>query len=97
MAAQNIHLKEAVASSDKPLREDEVVERRGTDVRHAMSVALDGDGRGEARQAKFAIDLRQRVGHDLLGPMARGKEGNQREDEQCGNRDRKNRENPLAE
>jgi hypothetical protein len=41
VAAEEIHLKETVAGGDEALREDEVVERCGADVRDAVGIALD--------------------------------------------------------
>jgi hypothetical protein len=48
VAAENVHLEEAVAGGDEALGEDEIVERVGVDVRHTVRVALDGDRRSEA-------------------------------------------------
>jgi hypothetical protein len=48
MAAEGVHLPEAVLCGDEALGKDEVVERGGTDVRNAVVVALDGDWGGEA-------------------------------------------------
>jgi hypothetical protein len=48
VAAEGVHLPEAVLCGDEALSEDEVVERGGTDVRDAVVVAPDGDWGGEA-------------------------------------------------
>ena len=48
MAAEGVHLPEAVLCGDEALGEEEVVERGGAEVGDAVGVALDGDGSGEA-------------------------------------------------
>jgi hypothetical protein len=48
VAAEGVHLPEAVLCGDEALGEDEVFERGGADVGDAVVVALDGDWGGEA-------------------------------------------------
>ena len=48
VAAEGVHLPEAVLRGDEALGEEEVVEVGGVDGGDAVGVALDGDGGGEA-------------------------------------------------
>jgi hypothetical protein len=65
VAAEGVHLPEAVLCGDEALGEDEVVERGGADVGDAVGVALDGDGGGEAWDGDGAVKLGERVAHGL--------------------------------
>ena len=80
VAAEDIHLPEAVLRGDEALSDKEVVERGGTDVRDAVVVAPDGDWRGEAGEGDGSIELRQRIAHGLAKPVARDDESD--DDEQ---------------
>ena len=57
MAAEGVHLPEAILRGDEALGEDEVVERGGADVGDAVVVAKDGDGSGEAGDGDGAVEL----------------------------------------
>ena len=59
VAAEGLHLPEAVLRGDVALGDDEVVERGGLDVGDAVGVALDGDGSGEAGDGDGAVELRE--------------------------------------
>ena len=48
VAAEGVHLPEAVLSGDEALGEKEVVQGGGADMWDSVDVALDGDGSGEA-------------------------------------------------
>ena len=74
MAADSVHLPEAVLRGDEALGDEEVVERGGADVGDTVVVALDGDRRGEARKGDGAVELREGVAHGLTEPMARDDE-----------------------
>jgi hypothetical protein len=74
VAAEGVHLPEAVLRGDEALGEEEVVERGGAEVRDAVGVALDGDGSGEAGDGDGAVELREGVAHGLAEPVAGGYE-----------------------
>ena len=59
-AAQAVHLPQAVLGGDVALRDKHVVLRGGIDVGYAVGIAPYGDGRGETRQMRVAVELRQR-------------------------------------
>ena len=83
MAAEDVHLPEAVLRGDETLRDDEVVERGGVDVRDAMGVALDGDWSGESGDGESPVDLRKGIAHRFAGPVTPTHEccGNQHQNE----------------
>ena len=87
VAAEDVHLPEAVLRGDEALGEDEVVERGGVDVRDAVGVALDGDGSGEAGDGEGAVDLREGVAHGVADPVASADEGDGGEEEDERNED----------
>jgi hypothetical protein len=70
VAAEGVHLPEAVLRGDEALSEEEVVERGGADVGDAVGVALDGDGCGEAGDGDCTVELREGVAHGLAEPVA---------------------------
>ena len=74
VAAEGVHLPEAVLRGDEALGDDEVVERGGADVGDAVGVALDGDGSGEAGDGDGAVELGEGVVHGLASPVAGGEE-----------------------
>ena len=74
VAAEGVHLPEAVLRGDEALGEEEVVERGGADVGDAVGVALDGDGSGEAGDGDGAVELGKGVVHGLAEPVAGGDE-----------------------
>jgi hypothetical protein len=80
VAAEGVHLPEAVLCGDEALGEDEVVERSGTEVRDAVSIALDGDGGREAGDGEGAVKLREGISHGLAEPVT-GDEGADDNDE----------------
>jgi hypothetical protein len=71
VAAEGVHLPEAVLCGDEALGQDEVVERGGADVGDAVGVALDGDGSGEAGDGDSTVELGKGVAHGLAEPVAR--------------------------
>jgi hypothetical protein len=75
MAAEGLHLPETVLRGDVALGDDEVVHRGGAEVRHALAVALDRDGSGEAGDGESAVELGERVAHGLVDPVAAVEEG----------------------
>jgi hypothetical protein len=70
VAAERVHLPEAILCGDEALGEEEVVECGGAEVRDAVGVALDGDGSGEAGDGDGAVELGERVLHGLTEPVA---------------------------
>jgi len=56
VAAEGVHLEEAVGGSDVALGEEQVVEIGGVDGGNVLRVAGDGDGRGEARDGDAAVE-----------------------------------------
>jgi hypothetical protein len=81
VAAEGIHLPEAVLCGDKTLGEEQVVQRSGTDVRDAVGVALYGDGSREAGDGDGAVELRKGVAHGLAEPMPGGDEADEGEED----------------
>jgi hypothetical protein len=75
VAAECLHLPEAVLRGDVALGDDEVVHGGRTEVGDALIVALDGDGSREAGDGKGAVDLGEGVAHGLIGPMTTVEEG----------------------
>jgi hypothetical protein len=61
--ARHIHLPEAVAGGDPALGHEQVVEVGCFDVRDAVAIAADGDGRREAGEMEGAVDRGERGGH----------------------------------
>jgi hypothetical protein len=85
VAAEGVHLPEAVLCGDEALGEEEVVERGGADVGDAVGIALDGDGSGEAGDGDGTVELREGVLHGVAEPVAGGDEANDdEEDDECG-------------
>ncbi len=72
VAAESVHLPEAILRGDEALGEDEVVERGGAEVGDAVGVALDGDGGPEAGDGEGAVELGERVAHGLAEPETGG-------------------------
>ena len=68
VAAQHIHLPEAVLSGDVALGEEQIVDVGCLDVGYAVGVAADGDGCGESAQMNFAVELRKRGDHGVVQP-----------------------------
>ena len=64
-AEQQVELEQAFAGRDEALREPQIVERRGADVRHAPAVAEDLDRLGETRRGQLAVLGQERRGGDL--------------------------------
>ena len=64
-AEQQVHLEQALTGGDEPLREPEIVERRGADVRHAPAVPEDLDRFGQSRDRELAVLGEERRGGDL--------------------------------
>jgi hypothetical protein len=87
VAAEGVHLPEAVLRGDVALGDDEVVEGCGVDVGDAVCVALDGDGRGESGDGESAVELRERVAKGLADPVAADEEAGDGEDDDDGDED----------
>ena len=87
MAAEDVHLPEAVLRGDKALGEDEVVERGGADVGDAVGVALDGDGAERPGMARCRR-VEEGIAHGLAEPMPGGDEADDgEEDDEHGEND----------
>jgi hypothetical protein len=82
MAAEDVHLPEAVLRGDEALCDDEIVERGGVDVRDAVGVALDGDGCGEPGDGEVSVYLREGITQGVACPVASGDEGGDGEDDE---------------
>ncbi len=87
VAAESVHLPEAVLRGDEALGEEEVVERGGVDVGDAVGVALDGDGSGEAGDGDGAVELREGVAHGLTNPVPREDEADDHQEKDDGSED----------
>ena len=59
VAAQSVHLEEAVLGGDEALGDEEIVHAGGGDLGDAVGIALDGDGGGETGDGEGAVDLRE--------------------------------------
>jgi hypothetical protein len=81
VAAEGVHLPEAVLCGDEALGEEEVIERGGADVGDAVGVAPDGDWSGEAGDGDGAVELRKGVAHGLAKPVARRDEADDGEED----------------
>jgi hypothetical protein len=84
VAAESVHLPQAVLCGDEALGEDEVVECSGADVGDAVGVALDGDRGGEAGDGDGSVELWEGVGHGLADPVAGGDESDDGADDDEG-------------
>lgn len=82
VAADAVHLEEAVFGGDEALGEEEVVERCSADGGDAAGVAEDGDGGGKAGDGERSVDLREGFKHRVTSPKARADGG-------CGEEDQK--------
>ncbi len=80
VAAEGVHLPEAVLRGDEALGEEEVVERGGAEVGNAVGVALDGDWSGEAGDGDSTVELGEGVLHGLAEPVAGGGEADDGEE-----------------
>jgi hypothetical protein len=87
VAAEGVHLPEAVLRGDKALGEEEVVERGGADVGDAVGITLNGDGSGEAGEGDGAVELGKGVAHGLAEPVACGDEADDRDEDDEGGQD----------
>jgi hypothetical protein len=87
VAAEGVHLPEAVLCGDEALGEEEVVERGGADVGDAVGIALDGDGSREAVNRDGAVELGEGVLHGLAEPVAGGDEADDGEENYEGSED----------
>ena len=74
VAAQQVHLPQAVLGGDEALGKDEVVHGGGADVGHAAGVAFHRDRRGEAVDGERAVELRQVLAHRNADEVAPGEE-----------------------
>jgi hypothetical protein len=70
VAAEGVHLPEAVLCGDEALGEEEVVEVGGAEVGDAVGVALDGDGSRETGDRDGAVESRKGVLHRVAEPLA---------------------------
>ena len=75
VAADEIHLEEAVLCGDEALREEEVVEVGRLDGGDALGVACDGDGLGETGGVECSVKLRERGSHGVAEPKGGEDEG----------------------
>jgi hypothetical protein len=82
VAAEGVHLPEAVLCGDEALGEEEVVERGGAEVGDAVGVTLDGDGGGEAGDGDGPVELGEGVAHRLAEPVVGGNEADY-DEENC--------------
>ena len=96
MAAEGVHLPEAVLGGDEALGEEKIVERGGAEVGDAVGVALDGDGGGEAGDGDGAVELGKGVVHGLIDPVAGGDEGDDADDDDEGGKDDDNAKEDAA-
>jgi hypothetical protein len=87
VAAESIHLEEAILSGDEALCEDEVVDAGGADVGHAMGVALDGDGSGEAGDGEGAVEPREGGAGGGADPVLGGEEADDGQEDHDGGGD----------
>ncbi|MGA2438264.1 MAG: hypothetical protein ABSF57_07100 [Acidobacteriaceae bacterium] len=74
MAAQQVHLPQAVPGGDVALGEDKVVHGGGADVRDAARVAGDCDRSGKTVDGERTVELRQVLAHGVADEVAPGEE-----------------------
>src|SRR6185437_16107016 len=80
-AAGHVHLPESVLRGDVALRDEEVIEIGGLNVRHSVAVAAHRYGGVQAMQLKLAVKLWKRCAHVVFQPDgcadhdARGSDG----------------------
>jgi hypothetical protein len=84
VATENVHLEEAILGGDEALREDEVVEGLCADVGDAVSVALDGDGSGEAGHGESAVNLGKLGDEKVMNVASCSEEACDAEDKEDG-------------
>ena len=96
VAAEGVHLPEAVLGGDEALGEEKIVERGGAEVGDAVGVALDGDGGGEAGDGHGAVELGKGVVHGLVDPVPGGDEGDGADDDDEGGEDDDDAEEDAA-
>jgi hypothetical protein len=96
MAAEGVHLPEAVLGGDEALGEEKIVERGGAEVGDAVGVALDGDGSREAGKGHGAVELGKGVVHGLVDPVPGGDEGDGADDDDEGGEDDDDAEKDAA-
>ena len=58
VAAECVHLEEAVLRRHEALREEQIVEVGSVERGHTVAIARDGDRGGQAVEMEFAVDLR---------------------------------------
>ncbi len=78
VAAEGVHLPEAVLRGDEALGDEEVVERGGADVGDAVGVALDGDGAERPAMEMAPSSWGRASLHGLVDPVAGGDEADVR-------------------
>ena len=66
VAAEGVHLPEAVLRGDVALGDDEVVERGGSNVGNTVGVALDDDGCGEAGDGELGMTMYRTLRPDVV-------------------------------
>ena len=74
VAAEGVHLEEAVGGGDVALGEEQVVEVGGVDGGNTLRVAGDGDGRGEAGDGDGAVE-ETLVGEEVGAHVAAERDG----------------------
>jgi MYXO-CTERM domain-containing protein len=87
-AARAVHLPEAVLSGDVALGNEEIVERGGVDVGHAVGVAADDNrgryyGSGKAREVDVAVKLGQRGYGGRAKPQDAGQGGEEKQHQEA--------------
>ena len=87
VAAEGLHLPEAVLCGDVALGDDEVIEGCGLDVGDAVGVALDGDGCAEAGDREGAIELGEGCLHGMPCPESGSEEDASEHEEEDGEED----------
>jgi len=88
VAAESVHLPEAILRGDEALGENEIVEGGGAEVRDAVGVTLDCDGGREPGDGEGTVELGKGIAHRLAEPVARAKgANNNNEDDERRERD----------
>jgi hypothetical protein len=82
VAAESVHLEEAVLRGDVALREEQVVEIGGGDGGHALRVTRDSDGSRETGDGDIAFDLGERGVHGVAQPDGHDKQQDERDKEE---------------
>jgi len=97
VAADGVHLEEAIPCGEEALSEDEVVHRGGADGGDAVLIAQNGNGSVEAGDGEAALELRESFFHGTSRPEAAGYKGCGEKDAECDDGDTREADEPARD